>query len=65
MIDVLNENEIVNFVRNMTDDDLHVSTLQTAEKARKITLVLLRHLNEIDRRRLLSKRSESWKFILD
>jgi len=42
-------------LREMTDDQLHVSTLKTADRQREATLELLNHLNEVERRHLFSK----------
>jgi len=42
-------------LREMTDDQLHVSTLKTADRQREVTLDLLNHLNEVERRHLFSK----------
>jgi hypothetical protein len=46
-------------LQKMTDDELHVSTVRVAEKQREITLELLSHLNEIERRRLYSRYNSS------
>jgi 5-methylcytosine-specific restriction endonuclease McrA len=42
-------------LQEMTDDQLHVSTLKTADRQREVTLDLLNHLNEVERRHLFSK----------
>jgi|GEM_PF-508367 len=42
-------------LRMLTDDELHLSTIKTSDKQREVTLELLNHLNEVDRRRLYSK----------
>jgi len=42
-------------LRTLSDDELHLSTLKTSDVQREVTLELLNHLNEVDRRRLYSK----------
>jgi len=42
-------------LQEMADDQLHVSTLKTADRQREVTLDLLNHLNEVERRHLFSK----------
>jgi 5-methylcytosine-specific restriction endonuclease McrA len=43
----------------LSDEELDLSAINTAEQSRKITLRLLQHLNEIERRHLYSKFSVS------
>ena len=59
MIEEMSHVELKQLFSKMSDNELHVSAVQTAEKERKITLALLRHLNEIERRHLYSKFSVS------
>jgi hypothetical protein len=42
-------------IRTLTDDELHSATLTKAHQQREVTLDLLKHLNEIERRQLFSK----------
>jgi hypothetical protein len=41
--------------RALTDDQLHQSTVRTADSERAVTLLLLKHLSEVERRHLYSK----------
>lgn len=55
MIENMTDQEIATAFQKMSDNDLHLSAVEMAEKERRVTLVLLKHLNEIERRRLYSK----------
>ncbi len=46
-------------MKHLTDELLHANAVQTAEESRRITLKLLKFLNEIERRHLFSKFSVS------
>jgi hypothetical protein len=54
-IEISTDRELANTFRKMSDDELHLSAIETAEKERRVTLILLKHLNEIERRHLYSK----------
>jgi hypothetical protein len=54
-IELMTDQELTNTFRKMSDDELHLSAVKTSEKERRVTLILLKHLNEIERRHLYSK----------
>ena len=61
MIDIenLTERDLAVRFSQMSDAEVHESAVRLEEKERRITLALLRHLNEIERRHLFSKFSVS------
>src|ERR1041385_3991476 len=44
---------------NLSDDQLHAQTLQTAKREQELTIAVVEHLEEVARRRLHAKRGYS------
>src|SRR3989338_1371305 len=46
-------------ISKLSDDDLHAATIDVARREQELTLVTIRHLHEVARRRLYAKRGYS------